>query len=214
MILLNLKVYEEFIGNKAVKLAMIAEKVAKQTGVKIIVIPGLLELERVARAVKIDVYAQHVDEKDYGKNTGSILIESAKQAGVKGAIINHSENRIPMEKIKRTVEKAKKLKFTIVVCVNNMEEAKEVDKFEPDYIAYEVPELIGGNISVATAEPEIIRKIVKSVKTKVLVGAGVGKKQDVKRSMKLGAKGVLLASELVKTEDVEGTIRDLAEGMK
>ncbi len=214
MILLNLKAYEEFIGNKAVKLAMVAEKVAKQTGVKIIVIPGLLELERVARAVKIDVYAQHVDERDYGKNTGSILIESAKQAGAKGAIINHSENRIPMEKIKRTVEKAKKLKFTIVVCVNNMEEAKEVDKFEPDYIAYEVPELIGGNISVATAEPEIIRKIVKSVKTKVLVGAGVGKKQDVKRSIELGAKGVLLASELVKTEDVEATIRDLAEGMK
>lgn len=213
MILLNLKAYEQFIGEKAVKLAKTADKVAKETKTKIVVIPGHMELERVARAVDIDVYAQHVDEKDFGKNTGSILIEAAKEAGAKGAIINHSENRIPLEKIQKTVEKAKKMNFTIVVCVKDLEEAKKVDEFKPDYIAYEPPELIGGDISVATAKPEVVSEVVKNIKTKIIIGAGVSNKQDVKKSIELGAKGVLLASQLIKTDNVERTIRDLAEGL-
>ena len=46
---------------------------------------------------------------------------------------------------------------------------------EPTYIAYEPPELIGGNVSVSSAKPEIIAQAAKACngKTKLLVGAGL-----------------------------------------
>ncbi len=214
MILINFKTYEESTGKNAVKIAKAAEKVSQETGQKIIAIPQALDLKEVAKKVGIEVYAQHVDEKDYGAFTGSMVIESAKQAGAKGSIINHSENRIPMEKIQKIVEKAKQQQFTIVVCVQNLEEAKKVDEFKPDYIAYEPPELIGGNISVSTAKPEVIQDIVKSVSTPVIVGAGVKNMQDVKKSIEMGAKGVLVASGVVKSKRVKKAIKELAEGLK
>ena len=214
MILINFKAYKESTGKNSVKLAKKAQKVAQETGKKIIVIPEAIDLEKVAKKVSIDVYTQHVDEKDYGANTGSILIEAAQQAGAKGTIINHSENRIPMEKIQKTVEKAKRLGFPIIVCVKDMEEAKKVDQFSPDYIAYEPPELIGGDISVSTAKPEVIRDIVNSVKTKIIVGAGVKNKKDVEKCIELGAVGVLVASGVVKAKNAKKAIKDLAEGLK
>ncbi|MEM4244617.1 MAG: triose-phosphate isomerase [Candidatus Nanoarchaeia archaeon] len=214
MIMINFKTYEESTGKNAIKLAKAAEKIAKETGQKIIVIPPLLDLKEVAKKVNIDVYAQHVDEKDYGANTGSILIEAAKQVGAKGSIINHSENRIPIEKIQKIVEKAKQQQFTIVVCVQDIEEAKKVDAFKPDYIAYEPPELIGGNVSVSTARPEVIKDIVQSVSTSVIVGAGVKNKEDVKKSIELGAKGVLVASGVVKSKRQKKAIKELVEGLK
>ncbi|MFH1210684.1 MAG: triose-phosphate isomerase [archaeon] len=214
MILINFKTYEESTGKNAIKLAKAAEKIGQETGQKIIAIPQDLDLKEVAKKVSIDIYAQHVDEKDYGANTGSTLIEAAKQAGAKGSIINHSENRIPMEKIQKIVEKAKKSEFTIIVCVQDLEEAKKVDAFKPDYIAYEPPELIGGTISVSTAKPEVIRDIVQSVGTPIIVGAGVKNKEDVRKSMELGAKGVLLASGVTKSKRPKKVLKDLAEGFK
>lgn len=214
MILINFKTYEESTGKNAIKLAKAAEKISKETGQKIIAIPQAVDLKEVAKKVGIDVYTQHVDEKDYGANTGSILIESAKQAGAKGSIINHSENRIPIEKIQKIVEKAKQHEFTIVVCVKDLEEAKKVDAFKPDYIAYEPPELIGGNISVSTAKPEIIKDIAQSISTPVIVGAGVKNTEDVKKCIELGAKGVLVASGVIKTKRVKKAIKELAEGLK
>ncbi len=213
MILINFKTYEESTGENAVKLAKAAEKISKETGKKIIVIPETIDLKEVAKKVEIDVYAQHVDEEDYGAHTGATLIEAAKQAGAKGSIINHSENRIPMEKIQKIVEKAKNSGFTIVVCVKDMEEAKKVDSFKPDYIAYEPPELIGGNISVSTAKPEVIRDIVQNVGTPIIVGAGVRNKEDVRKSIELGAKGVLVSSGVVKSKRVKKAIKELAEGL-
>jgi triosephosphate isomerase len=214
MILINFKAYEESTGKNSVKLAKKAQKVAIETGKKIIVIPEAIDLEKVAKKVNIDVYTQHVDEKDYGANTGSVLIEAAQQAGAKGTIINHSENRIPLEKIRKTVEKAKRLGFPIIVCVKDMEEAKKVDEFSPDYIAYEPPELIGGDISVSTAKPEVVRDIVNSIKTKIIVGAGVKNKKDVEKCIELGAVGVLVASGVVKAKNAKKAIKDLAEGLK
>ncbi|MFH1331997.1 MAG: triose-phosphate isomerase [archaeon] len=214
MILINFKTYAESTGKKAIKLAKAAEKMSRETGQKIIVIPQVLDLKEVAKKVGIEVYAQHVDENDYGAFTGSTPIEAAKEAGAKGSIINHSENRISIEKIQKTVEKAKQQQFTIVVCVQNVEEAKIVDAFRPDYIAYEPQELIGGTVSVSTARPEVIQDIVSSVSTPVIVGAGVKNMQDVKKSIELGAKGVLVASGVVKSKSVKKAIKELAEGLK
>jgi len=213
MILINFKAYEESTGDNAIKLAKKAQKISEKTGKQVIVIPQALDVVKVAKKVKIDVYMQHVDEKGYGANTGSITIEAAKQAGAKGTILNHSENRISMDKIQKTVQKAKENGFKVVVCVKDLEEAKKVDEFQPDYIAYEPPELIGGEVSVSTAKPEVIKDIVNSVKTKIIVGAGVKNKKDVKKCIELGAAGVLVASGVIKASNQKKAIKDLAKGL-
>ena len=82
----------------------------------------------------------------------------------------------------------------------------------------EPPELIGGDISVTTADPEIVSGTVTEVRqidknVKILCGAGVKNGEDVAKSIELGADGVLLASGIVKAQDKEKVIRDLASGI-
>jgi triosephosphate isomerase len=80
---------------------------------------------------------------------------------------------------------------------------------KPDYIAVEPRELIGGKISVSQARPELISDTVKAVKTKVLCGAGINTRQDVKKALKLGAKGVLVASAVAKSKNPGKVLKEL-----
>ena len=75
-------------------------------------------------------------------------------------------------------------------------------------------ELIGGDISVTTANPDVVSDSVKLVKdvapeVKVLCGAGVKNGKDVAMAIELGAEGVLLASGVVKADDQMSVLRDL-----
>ncbi|MDD1647511.1 MAG: triose-phosphate isomerase, partial [Methanomicrobiales archaeon] len=84
----------------------------------------------------------------------------------------------------------------------------------PDYVAIEPPELIGSGISVATADPEIIRRSVAAARkvnpdVKVLTGAGIQSGECVKIALELGTAGVLLASSVVKAQDPAVVLRDL-----
>jgi triosephosphate isomerase len=49
-------------------------------------------------------------------------------------------------------------------------------------------------------------------KIPVLCGAGVKNGEDVRKAKELGAKGILVASGVVKAENPEEAIRDLLEG--
>ena len=85
-------------------------------------------------------------------------------------------------------------------------------------ILAEPPELVGGNISVSTARPEIIRNSAERVKkispaTMVLCGAGIKNQSDVKKAIELGAGGVGVASGIVKAHDIEKAMRDIAGGL-
>ena len=79
--------------------------------------------------------------------------------------------------------------FVTVVCAKDSKEAAKIAKVSPDFIAVEPPELIGGEVSVSKAKPDIIRESVKAVggKSKLLVGAGVKTGEDVRIALKLGA---------------------------
>ena len=57
---------------------------------------------------------------------------------------------------------------------------------------------------------DLVRKANPNVK--VLCGAGVNKAEDVSIALKLGTRGVLLASAVVKSADPEKAIREIAEG--
>ena len=210
MLFINFKTYEEATGEKAVALAKAAEKVAKESGKEIILVVQLADIYRVAKAVKLKVYAQHVDAVDYGSNTGHILIDAARQAGAVGTLVNHSEHRIELQKIKDTVELCKQKTFEVLICAQDPDEVEQMTRMEPNYVAYEPPELIGGDISVSTAKPELIEEsVAKANNVPLIVGAGVKNQEDVKISMKLGAKGILVASGVVKSDNQEKAIKEL-----
>lgn len=215
LILVNFKGYQEAIGSKASELAGIASEVSTQTGVRIIVSPATADISRAAD--KVETFAQHVDPEEPGSKTGSNLAETAKAAGAKGSLLNHSEKRIPEEDIKKSINILKNLNMTSILCTQSPEESKSYAKYNPDYIAIEPPELIGSGVSVSTSKPEVVTDSVELVEeansdVKVLCGAGISNGEDVKKALELGAEGVLLASAFVKAEKPKKVLKDMAGG--
>ncbi len=214
MIIVNFKTYESAIGENAVALAKIHETVAAETGADIAVAVNALDLEKVIAAVKIPVFAQHVDAAEFGSFTGSIPPELAKKMGATGTLLNHSEKRLG-DKLAECFAAAKKAGLKVVVCAEDDTEAEKIsNELQPDFVAVEPPELIGGDISVTSANPGVIENSIKRVgETPLLVGAGIKNGEDVKTALKLGAKGVLLASGVTKAENPAEVLKDLANGL-
>jgi len=211
VIIINYKTYTESLGESGRKLTWMAMEVMKETDVRIVACPQTPELYH-HKSLEIEIFAQHIDPIDPGSHTGHILPETLKAAGATGTLINHSEDRMPAEKIKRCVELCRKHGLTSVVCAESVDKVKEVSAFKPDYIAVEPPELIGSGIPVSKANPEIVRNSVRAVTDpviKVLCGAGITTGDDVKAAIDLGTYGVLLASGVVKAKDPKAALKDL-----
>lgn len=214
-IIVNFKIYEQAIGDMAVELAKIHEKVAQETGASVGVAVSAVDLAAVCKAVSIPVFAQHIDPVGYGSGTGHILPEQVKEVGAYGTLLNHAECQIEHGVLMRSLERAREVDLFTIVCATTAEEGALIAKMNPDLIAVEPPELIGGEISVSKADPGIIEKSVKLIgEGKVLVGAGVKNGEDVGIALSLGASGVLLASGVTKSDDPYGVLMDLVAGLK
>ncbi len=215
MIITNFKTYESATGEAAMALAKVHEEVARETGADIQVAVQAMDLAVLSHELDIPVLAQHVDPVGFGGNTGHILPESVQMAGAAGTILNHSERRLEREVLKASIQRAKEIGLKTIVCAQDPEEGASFLEFDPDYIAVEPPELIGGDISVSTAQPEIIENAAKLIGSeKLLVGAGVKNGEDVRLAIKLGAKGVLLASGVTKAADPKAVLMDLVSGLQ
>nr|QNO54439.1 triosephosphate isomerase [Methanosarcinales archaeon ANME-1 ERB7] len=213
MIVLNLKTYEKSF-EKALFFTDIAGEVVEETGVRIVLCPPQLFLREAAERSS-DIFAQHVDSVSPGAFTGSIPAELLRVSKVKGSLVNHSEMRIGLEKVKAAVDSLHKVGLESLVCAESVNEGGEIASFSPTYIAVEPPELIGSGVSVSNAKPEIVTDSVSKIKDinpniKVLCGAGVSNAEDVKKAVELGAEGVLLASAFVKAEDPKEFLKGLA----
>ena len=218
LLLVNLKTYKESMGDKAVRLASVAEKASKETGVCVAVSPQTIDLSTVIANTGIPVFAQHIDPVGYGKFTGHTMPEAVAAAGCAGTLISHSERRLSLEAIEATVRRAKEAGLLQVVCVDTVERGRSVAPFDPDVIAIEPPELIGSGIPVSKAKPEVVSGAVEAVRVinphvKVLCGAGITSGEDVAAAARLGAGGVLVASGVVKAEDPHEKLMELAQAM-
>ncbi len=214
--IINLKTYEEGTGNRGSKLAEIADSLDGDD-VEIVLAVQPADIKVIADNVGIRLFSQHADPIAYGAHTGWILPESLKSAGAKGTLLNHSERRMDFEILDRSIKRCRELGLVTVACADTPETAKRIAEFGPDYIAIEPPELIGGDISVSKAKPEIITESIEKVRPfgiPVLCGAGIKNKEDVKRAKELGVEGILVASGVVKSEQPAEAIRDLIEGLK
>ncbi|MFH0972244.1 MAG: triose-phosphate isomerase, partial [Candidatus Micrarchaeota archaeon] len=101
---------------------------------------------------------------------------------------------------------------------DDLHEAVAIAKLHPPCIAVEPPELIGSGISVSSANPGIVTDSVREIKKIdpkiiVLVGAGVSNAADVRKSIELGAEGVLLASAFVKSKDPEELLEEMLNAL-
>jgi len=213
-IIVNFKAYPRALGADALRLAKICALVAKKTRTSIAVSVQPTDVYRVASGVKIPVFSQHVDAVGIGAKTGWLAVESVRANGGTGSLVNHSEHQV--KDVKSRVVALKTLKLTSVVCASGLSAVKKLVRLRPDFIAYEPPALIGGNISVSTALPSVIKNCAKAVgnKSVLLVGAGVKNKDDVAIALKLGAKGVLVASGVVKAKNPKNALLDLVKGLK
>ncbi len=217
-IVVNFKTYREASGARALELALLCEQVSLETGASIAVAPPMPDLALVASSVKIPVFAQHLDSVPSGSTTGHVTVDNAKASGATGTLVNHSERRIRIAEIHSLIDLARAVGLETIVCTNNLPVSRACAAMEPDFVAIEPPELIGGDISVTTANPGVVSDTVRSIRSiaegvGVLCGAGVKNGRDVAKALELGTDGVLLASGVVRASDRREVLLDLVSGL-
>lgn len=210
----------EIGGEKSVELSKVSERVSESMGVDIMVAPPQSSLSQVCATVKTPVISQHIDFSRPGSTTGFIVPEIIKSYGAAGSLINHSEHRIDsIDTIRELVSVLRNLQMISIVCVRTPEEAGIVANLDPDFIAIEPPELIGSGKAVSKENPSIVTRSIsavadKSVNSQVICGAGIVDKADVESALRLGAKGILVASGIIKADSWYDKIHELASGFK
>lgn len=216
-LIINLKTYEESTDKKAIKLAKnifsLKEK-AKKLNVEIILSPQLIDIKEIIKE-NVSVYSQNIDNYNYGAHTGFTIPKAIKKIKAKGSIINHSEHKYPLKEVELRIKAAKEIGLITCVCAENILDVKKISIYKPDMIAVEPKELIGGDISISTAKPELITKAIENSNgIDILVGAGIKNNLDVKKAIQLGAKGILVASGVIKAKNQKKAIEDLLKGFE
>ena len=214
VIVLNMKTYSESTGKNAFEIAKLMDQISIETGISMAVSVQSIDIKECSQKISIPVFAEHIDPIMPGSHTGWILPEAVKLAGASGSLLNHSEHRLNLADIDYLISRLKDLDLDQIVCSNNIATSKAIASLSPNFVAVEPPELIGGDISVTTANPDIVKDSVNAVrdidkKVKVLCGAGVKNGEDVAKAIELGSVGVLLASGIIKSKNREKVIRDL-----
>jgi triosephosphate isomerase (TIM) len=215
LIVVNFKTYESAHGLAAVELAKAMEVVNTEVETcELVAVVSAFDLASViAAAPTLSVWTQHLDPVGFGSNTGWLHPSTAIEHGATGTIINHAEHKVSIEHVKELISQLP-TEFPVCACAADLDEAKALAALSPTMIAVEPPELIGGDISVTSADPAIVSdtvNLVNSVNPQVvtLCGAGVKNGQDVSTAIKLGTSGVLLASGVTKAEEPLSVLRDL-----
>jgi len=213
LIVVNFKTYESAQGASSEELAYNMQEMSHLNS-EFVAVVSPFDLESVCEAApKIQVWTQHLDSIGFGSNTGWLHPQTAMERGAVGTIINHAEHKIPHEQISALIDMLPD-GFMVCACAASIEEAKILAKLNPDMIAVEPPELIGGDLSVTSADPSIVSGTVEAVKSinpdvRVLCGAGVKNGEDVAKAIELGSTGVLLASGVTKSKNQKETLEDL-----
>ncbi len=218
LIVVNFKTYATAMGQKAVDLAQAMERASKDH-VRMIAVVSAFDLHAVKQAApSLEVWSQHLDPVGQGSFTGWLQPINAIERGAQGTIINHAEHKVDIEHVQQLMEQLPD-EFPMCACAADVNEAHQLAELGPTFIAVEPPELIGGDISVTTADPAIVSDTVNAVRAinshvRVLCGAGVKDGKDVKTAVELGAHGVLLASGVTKASDVDAVLADLVAGLE
>jgi len=211
LIVVNFKTYSTALAEHAETLGKLMADV--DTNARMVAVTSAFDLSSVSAISGLEVWSQHLDPVGQGSYTGWLEPQTAIARGASGTIINHAEHKVSIEHVRDLMAMLPE-GFPICACAADVAEARALAKLNPTFIAVEPPELIGGEISVTTADPAIVSDTVAAVKevnpnVRVLCGAGVKNGKDVATAISLGAEGVLLASGVTKANDIPTVLRDL-----
>lgn len=216
-LIVNLKNYREGSGDR-VRLFLNYALDLLDLGVGVYVAVSPLDIAGVAGVddYRDVLFSQVFDVVDYGSYTGHIPLRKLVDMGIRYSLINHSEYKMPHDRIKILVREASKAGFETVVCVDSVDELNSLlgSGVKPTLYAIEPPELIGTGRSVSKYKPETVVEAVETGSkhgVPVLCGAGVSSNEDVDAAMRLGVVGVLVASAIVKAEDPYVVMKGMAE---
>ena len=215
LIVVNFKTYETAHGVGAEQLAkaMASANIECDSAEFVAVVSAFDLASVVSAAPNLKVWTQHLDPIGFGSNTGWLHPSTAIERGASGTIINHAEHKVSLNHVQELIEQLPE-GFPICACAADIEEAKALAALSPTMIAVEPPELIGGDISVTTADPKIVSETASTVKSvnpdvRVLCGAGVKNGDDVAMAIKLNTEGVLLASGVTKSTNPSEVLSNL-----
>lgn len=218
VVIVNCKLFPAATGRRAVDFARALEEAARGRRVTLAVCPQAADLWRVSQATRLPVLAQHVDPVAPGNGTGATLVEAVQEAGAAGSLVNHAERRLTLADVAASIQRLRDAGLASVVCTDTVETTRAAASLRPAFVAIEPPELIGGDVSVTTADPGIVERGVRAAReahrdVRVLCGAGVKTGEDLRKALELGAEGVLLASAITKAKDPAAALRDLLAGL-
>jgi triosephosphate isomerase len=214
-VFVNFKTYPQGTGENAIRLAQICQAVSQKKNLPIIPIVQAADLHSVKEAVKIPVWVEHLDPQSAGPFTGWTVLETILAEGGDGALLNHSEHQIPPGTIKQTISRIRNLEleirnFNVMVCVKTLGQLERLVKLKPDFLAYEIAELIGGKVSITDFSPKAIKHAVEiSGEIPLIVGAGIHQAEDLRKAKELGTQGVLISSAVVLAENPKEKLDEL-----
>ncbi len=211
LVVVNFKTYSTALGSAAQRLAQ--QMAATSCNARMVAVVSAFDLSSISSISGLEVWSQHLDPVGQGSHTGWLEPETAIERGAVGTIINHAEHKVSIDHVSKLMSMLPD-GFPICACAADVEEARALAKLGPTFIAVEPPELIGGDISVTSADPAIVSDTVAAVKevnpnVRVLCGAGVKNGADVAMAIELGTEGVLLASGVTKAADPAAVLADL-----
>jgi len=204
-------------GEGVLALAKEADKVSRKYDVQIIFDPQYTDITSLARETEnLLIFAQHMDSLPIGRGYGSVLPEAVKAAGAVGVILNHSEKRISLAELNKTIKRADEVGLATMVCADTIEEAAAIAHLAPNIIVAEEPELIGTG---KTSDVDYVKKTIEVVCSinpdiHVLQGAGISSGKDVYRIIKAGAVATGSSSGIYKAANPAAMVEEMIHAMR
>ena len=200
LVVVNFKTYQTAHGGSAEELARAMASI--ETEARLVAAVSALDLSAVVSAAPdLEDWCQHLHP------------DTAVERGATGSLINHAEHKVSIEHVAMLLDQVPE-DFSVCACAADVDEAQALAALRPTYVAVEPPELIGGNVSVTSADPGIVSATVAAVRevtdeVGILCGAGVKTGADVATAIELGTVGVLLASGVTKADNPRAALEDL-----
>ncbi len=204
-------------GDDVMNLALAADAASEKYGVDIIFTTPLVDLARVKAATKnIHVFAPHMDPIVPGRGLADTLPESLVAVGADGVMLNHVEKPLTLSVLKATIERAKEVGLTTIVCADSITEASMIATLNPDIIVAEPSELIGTGV---TGGPEYVAAAAKGVKDVnpdilVLTAAGISNGEDVYNTIIAGADATGSSSGVAKAADRAAMVDEMISAVR
>lgn len=208
MIFINLKTYERGTGEKALEFVKQAEAIFAETQTPITILAQAADVRLLSQNTTLPIWGQHIDAISYGKNTGWNLPSAIMQAGAKGTMINHAEHKLPLADVSEIINDFQKDDFHIMVSTTTPEECVVINQLHPTYLTYEPQDYIGTKTAVVEVAADIIKDLLSKITSPLVIGAGIHKPEHITEGLALGAKGFLISSDVLLSDDPAGRLRE------